>query len=521
MTQAELRLRRDLERLLDAALRAAEPGRLVTRALCSPSPDGHAPARDLRAEWDAFVSGSHGQAPPIILGFGKAAIGMARGALRAWKMTATAPPIAVVSGSTETVPGLRGLLVIPTDPNDAAERGTSQPAVPTRAAAAATPPATPAATPAAKEPLAWQSDREGRDRADLAPILVLRGDHPIPDEASVAAGRALLREARRASRERTPVLALISGGASALATLPVEGVALASLQAVTRGLLEHGADIHELNCVRKHLDRIKGGGLARILAPAPVLGLVISDVVGDPLDTIASGPLSPDATTFADAIAIIQRHDLWSQAPDDVRTHLERGAAETGGNIRSVAKAPDDPCFESVRLHLIASGLTVARAVATRARELGYTAEIASTALTGEAREAGRALADRAVHLRQARRDSPRCLLFTGETTVTVRGRGNGGRNQELALSAARTLAGTEGILLAAFATDGIDGPTPAAGAIATGSTAERAADAGISLEAHLVENDSYPVFRALNDHILTGPTGTNMMDLQIVLIAR
>ncbi len=328
-----------------------------------------------------------------------------------------------------------------------------------------------------------------------------------------------------ARTQRRPVLALISGGASALLTLPPEGVALESIASVTQELMHRGADIESLNCVRRHLDQIKGGGLARMLTPVPVLGLVISDVVGDSVSAIASGPLAPDPTTYRDAIEVLRVFDLWTGSPPDIRTHLEEGAA----GRRPETPGPGDPCFGNVRLRIVGSARTVAKAVVARASELGLAAELIDAAVTGEAREVGRSMGDHARSIQETDRmacsrsgqpGATRCLVYAGETTVTVRGRGRGGRNQELALDAALALAGTTGIALASFGTDGIDGPTDAAGALATGSTLERAEAAGLSVQRILDENDSYRAFEALGDHIRTGPTGTNVMDLQIVLVS-
>lgn len=349
------------------------------------------------------------------------------------------------------------------------------------------------------------------------PWQVLEGGHPVPDEGSVAGARAV-QELAAANEAGDLLLCLLSGGGSALMTLPAEGLSLADLQATTESVLAAGADIGELNTVRKHLEVLKGGGLARQAAPGRVLGLVLSDVVGDRLDVIASGPLSPDPTTYAEAIAVLERREVWPSLPDDVRRHLRRGERS---EAPETAK-PGDPCFEHVEVRVIGNNRLAAEAALAEARRRGYATLLLTTFLTGEARQVGAWLAALAREVRASGQPlpAPACLVTAGETTVTVTGRGRGGRNQEVALGAALALAGCLDVLVASLGTDGVDGPTGAAGALADGETLHRARSLGLDARHALADNDSYPFFAALDDLIHTGPTGTNVMDLQLTLIA-
>jgi glycerate 2-kinase len=352
--------------------------------------------------------------------------------------------------------------------------------------------------------------------AGPAGLQVFRGGHPVPDEEGVRGARAILELAERLGPDDR-LLCLISGGGSALLTLPPQEVPLADVQEVTGRLLRAGASIRELNTVRKHLDRLKGGRLAAAAAPAEVVALVLSDVVGDPLEVIASGPVSADPTTFADAVEVLRRFGLWEELPASARRHLSAGlrgeAAESPG--------PEDPCFRRVRAQVVGNNRRSAEAALDEAWRRGYRPMLLSTLLTGEAREVGRVLGAIGLEVRRSRQPlgPPACLVAAGETTVTVTGRGKGGRNQELALGAALVLDGAEGVLLASLGTDGVDGPTDAAGAFADGRTLQRARALGLDPAKTLRDNDAYPFFAALGDLVVTGPTGTNVMDLQLVLI--
>ena len=362
---------------------------------------------------------------------------------------------------------------------------------------------------------------------------VYRGGHPIPSDEGVRAAREI-HQLVCALDGSTTLLCLISGGASALMMLPPDDVPLADAQAVTTALLRAGATIAELNCVRKHIDQLKGGRLARLAAPAAVVALILSDVVGDPLDVIASGPTVPDPTTIADAIGILRNRGVWEQTPASVRRHLESGGDES--------PKPGDSCFATTVSVLVGNNGKAAEAARAHAESLGYDATVVTTTLTGESRDVGASIAQHALALQAHRAPNapPQCLVYAGETTVTVTGSGIGGRNQELALAAAIVLDGSRGITLASIGTDGIDGPTDAAGAVADGRTLPRARALGearspaagwltqllparaLGLDASraLATNDAYPFWRALGDLVITGPTGTNVMDLIVVTIA-
>ncbi len=347
-------------------------------------------------------------------------------------------------------------------------------------------------------------------------VTVREAGHPIPDEAGVQATRELLDLVDQADVDDL-VLALISGGGSALLVAPAEGLTLEDIQATTDLLLASGATINELNAVRKHLSAIKGGQLARRVAPARLVTLIVSDVVGDPLDVIASGPTVPDPTTFADAWDVLARFGLLERVPAPVRAHLQEGRA----GRRPETPKPGDPLFERVHNAIIASNRQAAEAAAARATELGYHALVLTTFLEGEAREVGTVLAALARELASHDRPVPRpaCLVLGGETTVTVRGPGKGGRNQEMALSAALRLDGLPNTVVATLATDGGDGPTDAAGGIVDGHTMMLARQRGVDVRGALARNDSYRALDALGALLKTGPTGTNVNDLAFVIV--
>lgn len=353
-------------------------------------------------------------------------------------------------------------------------------------------------------------------RAPTRRIRLLEAGHPVPDARGEAAARQIHALAESAGRDDL-LLVLVSGGGSALTPAPVPPITLADKQAMTRLLLAAGANINQLNTVRKHCSLLKGGQLARAAAPARVQALLLSDVIGDPLDVIASGPTAPDPSTFGEALAILDRFDLTGRAPAAVVERLQRGAR---GLIPETPKA-EDPVFRHVTNTVIGNNLLVVEAAAARARALGYTPHLLTRALDGEARDRARELADLARQVRQGRGPvaPPACLIAGGETTVTVRGRGRGGRCQEWALAAALALEGTDGIVALAAGTDGTDGPTEAAGAVADGESAARARAQGHDPRARLDDNDSNPVFAALGDLVVTGPTSTNLLDLYLLLI--
>jgi hydroxypyruvate reductase len=342
--------------------------------------------------------------------------------------------------------------------------------------------------------------------------------HPVPDAAGVR-GAERIAEIASGARADDLVICLISGGASALLPLPVPPVTLEQKQAVTRLLLASGANIHEMNAVRKHVSRIKGGQLARLAFPASVLALILSDVIGDDLDVIGSGVTAPDPSTFASARAVLEKYGIWDQAPPSIRGHIGRGVR---GDIRDTPK-PGDPVFAGARNLIVGSNRLAVEAAAARARELGFRTMILSTFVEGETRDVARmhaAIAREIVRYGRPLRP-PACLISGGETTVTIHGDGLGGRNQEFALAAAIDIAKLENTVILSAGTDGTDGPTEAAGAIADGHTIHRALERGLDAQKYLARNDSFHFFEPLGDLLITGPTNTNVMDVRLVLVDR
>jgi glycerate 2-kinase len=357
----------------------------------------------------------------------------------------------------------------------------------------------------------------------LSTIEQVEAAHPVPDEAGVQGTQRILDLVRRAD-EKTLVICLLSGGGSSLLVAPHRGITLKDKQRTTELLLKAGATIDELNTVRKHLSAVKGGRLAQIAHPATVLTLILSDVIGDRLDVIASGPTTSDSSTFSDAAAVIERYQLKAMLPPEVNGILERGMA---GRESETARSLD-ACFLRTRNVIVGSSAQALAAAREKAAALGWRPEIVTAVLQGEARDAARMLARKAIHARdEMKQGERRCLLYGGETTVVVRGTGRGGRNQELALAFALEIAGVDGISLLSGGTDGTDGPTDAAGAVVDGSVVPVARNLGIHPEVYLGNNDSYAFFQRLDaqsgeqHHLKTGPTGTNVMDIQIILIER
>jgi len=348
-------------------------------------------------------------------------------------------------------------------------------------------------------------------------VRLLEAGHPVPDERGAAAAGAILELARGASGNDL-VLALISGGGSALTPAPAPPVTLADKQAVTRSLLSAGATINQLNAVRKHLSLFKGGQLVRAAAPARVHALLLSDVIGDPLDVIASGPTAPDASTFGEALSILERFRIRDRVPATVVERLEQGAE---GRIRETPKA-DDRLFRHVANVVIGNNRIVIDAAVARARQLGFTPHVVTRALEGEARVRAREFVQLARRIKTGLGPvvAPACVIAGGETTVTVRGRGSGGRCQEFALAAALEMEDLDGVVVLAAGSDGTDGPTSAAGAVADGLSARRACQQGCDPRGRLENNDSNPVFAGLGDLVVTGPTNTNLLDLYLVLIS-
>ena len=348
-------------------------------------------------------------------------------------------------------------------------------------------------------------------------IKLVEAGHPIPDNAGMRAALET-RDLLRGLSQDDLVLCLISGGASALWTAPAEGITLEEIQDVTSLLLRSGATIRELNAVRKHLSAIAGGQLARWAAPAHVISLIVSDVIGDPIDFIGSGPTAPDTTSFSDAYAIIQKYGI--EVAPAIRDRIQEG---TRGQIPETPK-PGDAVFKNVQNYIIANNRLLIEAAVSKARELNFNTLILGTEVEGEAKEVGRFFAAIA---REIGRNGnpvkpPACILAAGETTVTVRGQGLGGRNQEMALAWAIAMAGRPASITTCFAsvaTDGTDGPTTAAGGLVDHFTCSRAVDLGLIPLKYLRSNDSSNLLKATGDLIITGPTQTNLMDLQILLV--
>ncbi len=400
---------------------------------------------------------------------------------------------------------------------------------------------------------------EPRDYKGKEPVRanILRGSHPLPDRSSCAAGFAVLNFVHSARLGPDDiVIVLISGGASALLCAPAAGLSPDDISRTTRLLLESGAAITEVNCVRKHLSAIKGGRLAAALAPAHVVSLILSDVMGDDAASIASGPTAPDPDTFADALAIVRRAGIEDRLPGAVIQHLTKAAAASGATAAQIGTAalasktagpadmadtpkPGSAIFNTVDNIIIGSNRIALEAGLKEARRLGYNSVLYSDRVTGEARDAALSYLKIAADIRSGSGSAarPACIVGGGETTVTIRGRGRGGRNQEMALAflnaarAARTVAsaaqplggpplgGMDGLCFFSAGTDGIDGPTDAAGAVADADCLARAAGLGLDASAFLADNDSYHFFEKTGSLVKTGPTGTNVCDMQVLIV--
>jgi hydroxypyruvate reductase len=333
--------------------------------------------------------------------------------------------------------------------------------------------------------------------------------HPVPDERGVEAARRIADLCAQAG-ERDLVIFLASGGASALTPYPAPPITLDEKRETTKLMLASGATIHELNALRKHISLFKGGQLARIAAPAHVVSLILSDVVGDDLSVIGSGPTAPDDSTFETALTVLDRYGLRARVPLSVRRRLEAGEGET--------PKPGDALFDNVENMIVGNNQKSLEAAAGAAKKLGYRTLILTSTIEGETRDVARMHAAIARQIRMSGQPlrPPACVVSGGETTVTIRGGGKGGRNQEFVLAAAIDIAGLEDTLIMSAGTDGTDGPTDAAGAMADGETVGRSAR---NAREALAENDSYPFFAELGDLIITGSTGTNVMDLHVVLV--
>ena len=350
-------------------------------------------------------------------------------------------------------------------------------------------------------------------RQPLQKVRILEAAHPIPDLAGLEGARLIAGIARQASAHEL-IFVLLSGGGSALLPYPIDGLMLADKQTVTQLLLRSGATIQQINAVRRHLSQLKGGKLARMADPAQVVTLILSDVIGDGLEDIASGPTAPDPSRYVDCLDIIRKYRLLEAIPASARSVLERGSQ---GEIAETIK-PNDPVFTRVHNLIVGSNRLATEAARLYAESLGYRATILSNAVQGESREVAKRHAATIKKALTEPAPAPICFISGGETTVTVRGDGMGGRNQEFALAAALEIAGTRGVVVLSAGTDGIDGPTDAAGAIVDGATVSRGGSRGYDAAESLARNDTNNYLNATGDLLITGPTHTNVMDVQVML---
>ncbi len=350
-------------------------------------------------------------------------------------------------------------------------------------------------------------------KTDLHRVAVVHGEHPLPGEGSLQGAKAIFALLAQ-KRPGDLICFCLTGGASSLLVSPVEGVSLADKIVVNQLLLACGADIHEVNSVRKHLSRIKGGGLARAVFPNQVVSFILSDVLDDDVSTIGSGPTSPDPSTFAEVWEIVERYALLDQLPPSVRSHLFTGCQR----LQQETPKPGDKIFSRAHNILVGSNRLALEAAAITARTLGFVPHILPTPLSGDTTDSARSFAH-TLHLLLPICRAPMCVLAGGETTVRITGKGKGGRNQEFALLVAEELQGKHGWALLSAGTDGIDGPTDAAGAFVDGNSVKRAQQRGLVPSLLLKANDTYSLFSALEDLFIPGPTGTNVMDIKIALL--
>lgn len=352
-----------------------------------------------------------------------------------------------------------------------------------------------------------------KDATDQFEIIEAR--HPIPDSRGVTGTEKIIQLLEN-TRQDDLVICLISGGGSALMVSPVRGVSLQDLQKLTEVLLASGATVNEINVLRKHLDRVKGGQIARYASPAKLICLILSDVVGDPLDVIASGPTLPDPSTFKDALSILERYQISDQMPLSIIDHLNQGRDAKVGETPK----PGEQTFSRANNLIVGSNRTATHAALLQAQLEGFNTSILTNYIQGEASQVGRVYA--AILRQMANEDQPiprpACLIVGGETTVTIQGDGIGGRNQEIALSAVRDLAELNDVALITLSTDGGDGPTEAAGAVVTGGTYQRAQVQNMDPQTFLDNNNAYNFFKPLDDLLITGPTQTNVNDLAFLL---
>lgn len=346
-------------------------------------------------------------------------------------------------------------------------------------------------------------------------IKLNEAGHPLPDIAGLNGAKEILDVVSQAEEDDL-IICLISGGGSSLMPLPRGDVTIQDKQETTDLLLKSGATINEVNTVRKHISGIKGGWLAKNAFPATILNLILSDVIGDPLDSIASGPMVPDSTSFSDAVEVLRRHKLWGRIPESVQILLENGVK---GLISETPKEGDE-AFRNIHNVIIGNNRTATTATSKKLQDAGLRCLVLTSLLEGEAKEVGVVLASIAREIVASGKPLPRpCgIIAGGETTVAVSGGGRGGRNQEIALSAALKISGMEGVVIASMSTDGMDGPTDAAGAIADGKTVLRSREQGLNAERFLKNNDSYTFFSKLDDLVISKLTGTNVNDISVII---
>lgn len=347
-------------------------------------------------------------------------------------------------------------------------------------------------------------------------VEIHEASHPMPDESGVEGTSRMLEIAEKANSQDL-IICIFSGGGSSLMPMPINGISIADKRKITEDLLKCGATIKEVNTVRKHLSKFKGGWLAKKAFPATIINLILSDVLGDPLDFIASGPTVPDSTTFADAIEILRKYSLWRDSPESIRRILLEGKK---GYIPETPKKNDE-AFKKVYNIIIGNNKLACTAACKTLQDEGLKTLLLTTSLEGEARHVGIVLAAIAREVKASGNPikKPAGIIAGGETTVTVKGKGLGGRNQELALSAATKICGLDGVVIASLSTDGVDGPTNAAGAIVDGMTLTRSDKMGLKPEKFLADNNSYGFFSKIGDSILTGPTGTNVNDISLIVV--
>jgi glycerate 2-kinase len=350
----------------------------------------------------------------------------------------------------------------------------------------------------------------------LSKIKIREAAHPIPDESGLDGAREILDIAQSANAEDL-VLCLLSGGGSALLSLPVAGISLSDKQKTNRILLSCGADIHEINTIRKHISSIKGGRLAQAVYPATLETLILSDVIGDDPDVIASGPTVPDSSVFEDCMGIMNKYGIYADIPKSVISHIQNGF----GNEAAETPKKDDSVFQKTGYTIIGSNSKALSAAKETAGLLGYKTIILSSGIDGDTTQAANFHAAIAGEIKKTKNPvaPPACILSGGETTVHIKGNGTGGRNMEFALAFAIAARGLKNIVLLSAGTDGTDGPTDAAGAFLDSDTLKRAKTAGIDPVSHLLDNDSYNFFRKTGDLFITGPTNTNVMDLRIMIV--